>query len=227
MARFLPPLWLLGAVLYTAGTLLFVHAIKAEPEPGALIIPINESIRAKQTPADDARAALPPLPRPPLHGPQPGEMAEVAGYMAVVRAHPSQSAHVLAGYPVGQPFRVIARDGAFARVQDLGSGQLGWIRVSALGPYMDGYRRRPVIAAPLVAAAPQTMVVAQAPAPQVEAVAPETPAAAASARKPFALGPAPAPAESPVDTKTSDRPVRVAQDDSLASIMQRAFSGAH
>jgi hypothetical protein len=227
MARILPSLWLLGAALYTAGTLVLVQPFHSELEPGSLIIPINETIKAKQPPADDARAALPPLPRPELGRLRTGQWVQVVGYTAVVRAVPAMSGHVLAGYPVGQPFRVLVQDGDFVRVQDLRSGQLGWIRKASLGPYTDGYRQRRVVMTPQLAAAPQVtapQVVAQ----RVVAAVPETPAASVwRGPKPFALGPAPGPSESSIDTAKRDRALRVSQDDSLASIMQRAFSGAH
>lgn len=234
MARILPSLWLLGAVLYTAGTLVLVQPFHSELEPSSLIIPINETIKAKQPPADDARAALPPLPRPELGLLRTGQWVQVVGYTAVVRAVPARSGHVLAGYPVGQPFRVLVQDGDFVRVQDLRSGQLGWIRKASLGPYTDGYRQRRVVLAPHVPAAPQ-VTAPQVTAPQVVAqrvvaAVPETPTASVRrGPKPFALGPAtaPEPSESSIDTAKRDRRLRVAQDDSLTSIMQRAFSGAH
>jgi hypothetical protein len=74
------------------------------------------------------------------------EWAQVAGYSAVVRSKPEASAPVLFGYPVGRPVRVLERKSGFAHVQDLGSGQLGWIKEAALAPYFGGYRERGVAA---------------------------------------------------------------------------------
>jgi hypothetical protein len=51
---------------------------------------------------------------------------------------------VLSAYPAGQQLRVIAREAGFARVQDLASGQLGWIEESSLAPLIRGYRVREV-----------------------------------------------------------------------------------
>ena len=225
MARYLPPLWLLGAVLYTAGMLLFVQPFQAGTEPGSLIIPINESFKAKQPPAKDARAALPPLPRPEIGHFRLGQWVQVARYTAVLRDIPG-SGHVLAGSPVGEPFRVIALNGDFARVQDLGSGQFGWIRKADLSSYTDGYRPRRVTFAPQVAAA--TPVTAPQPAERQIAAVPAQSAPSAGRRpEPFTLGPAPTEEPPEPDTPNSRKPLHVALDDSLGSIMQRAFGGAH
>lgn len=224
MARNLSSSWLFGAILYAAGTLLFVQPFGAGTESGSLIIPINETIEAKQPPAGDARAALPPLPRPEIGHFRLGQLVQVARYTAVLRDVPG-SGHVLAGSPVGEPFRVIALNGDFARVQDLGSGQFGWMRKSDLTPYTDGYGPRGVTLAPLVAAATPTAT----PSPVAEQkVAAAVPAQAvpAAQQRPYTLGPAPAETQEG-DQPDSQKPVRVALDDSLGSIMQRAFRGAH
>jgi len=214
----------MGAVLYAAATLLVVQASGRETEPGVVIIPINESVQAKQPAITDARAELPPLPRPEIGQLRLGQWVEVAHYTAILRAFPGSPGHVLGGYPVGEPFRVLALKGDYVRVQDLGSGQLGWVERTALGPYMGGYRKRRVLPSAPQVEEPQATVVAQA----SQTVEPEKPAASSrGGRKPFALGPAPAaPAAQPVAAKTQ-RPLRVAQDDSLTAIMQRAFGGAH
>jgi len=224
MARYLPPLWLFGAVLYTAGTLLLVQPFPAGTEPGSLIVPITETIKAKQPPAEEAQAALPPLPRPEIGHFRLGQWVQVARYTAVLRDMPGSSGHVLGGAPVGEPFRVVALDGDFARVQDLGSGQFGWMQKSDLGSYTDGYRPRHVTFAPqVVAAASATALPAS-----EQKIAAAVPAQAAPQlqQHPYTLGPV---AEESLERDTSDsqKPVRVALDDSLGSIMQRAFRGAH
>jgi len=255
MARLLPFFWLPGAVLYTAGTLLLVQPPTGDGSPSQS--PSNETIKAKQppavveegpakpaanaphpfasekgesSPADTVIAGLPPLPRPEPRALRPGQWVEVVDYTAVVRSQPAVSASVLAGSPVGQAFRVIARDGGFARVQDLGSGQLGWIRETSLAPYMGGYRQRRVATATQMAAAPQILTVPQmTEAPQVAAATPQRPDALSQrrGREPFALAPSTAaePGGSAIDTNAREQPVLVAQRDSLNSIMQRAFSG--
>jgi hypothetical protein len=257
MARSVPSLFLTGAVLYAAGTLLAV----APPVDTLLVLhppasPINETVRAKTPAVDDHSAgktgsvapadgtvtgSLPPLPRPPLSGPdrlKRGQWVEVVGYMAVARAEPAPSGYVLAGYPVGQPFRVIAQRNGFVRVQDLRSGQMGWIRETSLTPYT-GYPRHatpppiliakapPVTAAPEVPSAPPVMLAAAMPQP--------APVTVRRGREPYALGPAAEakpeaspPETSPPETEKRGRFWRVAarpQGDSFPALMQRAFSG--
>lgn len=252
MARSVPSLFLTGAVLYAAGTLLVVA-----PPADTLVVhppasPINESVRAKQpatddlsagkagsvTPADDTvTGALPPLPRPPLYGPdrlKQGEWVEVVGYMAVARAEPGASAPVVSGYPVGQPFRVVAQKDGFVRVQDLRSGQLGWIRETSLTPYT-GYPRHATPPPILVAkvAPPETVEPELPSAPPVTLAAADPkpdPVPVRHGRAPYALGPVPVsePAASPPEPAKPERLWRVAarpEGDSFPALMQRAFSG--
>ena len=90
------------------------------------------------------------------------EWAQIAGYTTVGRLHPSSTSPVLFAYSVGRPLRVISREGGFARVQDLGSGQLGWVRETSLAPFTGGYRQREErVAEPVVAAAPPAATVAE------------------------------------------------------------------
>jgi hypothetical protein len=82
------------------------------------------------------------------------EWAQIAGYTAMGRLHPSSASPVLFAYSVGRPLRVLSREGGFARVQDLGSGQLGWVEEASLAPFTGGYRQpEPRVAEPVVAAA--------------------------------------------------------------------------
>jgi hypothetical protein len=172
MRGLLPSLWLLGAGLYTASLLALLQPFADEdwPQPR----PVNETVAAKSPPAVTAQALgdIPPVlaarPATPRVKPRQ-EWVEVAGYTAMVRSRPSPDAAPLRAYTPGKPLRVIAREGAYARVQDLGSGQLGWIEQASLAPYSGGARRRPPRPAEaLVAAAPA--------APQaVEAVAEPVP----------------------------------------------------
>jgi hypothetical protein len=81
---------------------------------------------------------------------------------------------VISAYPIGQQLRVIARESGFARVQDLGSGHLGWIAEAALVPRMRGYRvREPAPAEPQVVAAAE-----RSPPPRAEPAAPHIKVAA-------------------------------------------------
>ena len=47
-------------------------------------------------------------------------------------ASPSSSASVMYGFPAGRPFRLIGREGSFAKIQDVKSGATGWIDETAL-----------------------------------------------------------------------------------------------
>ncbi len=136
-------------------------------------------------------------------------------------------------YSVGQPLRVIAREGDFVRVQDLGSGQLGWVKETAIAPFTGGYRlREPTVAAPVVAMAEPAATVET---PQVaEAV---TPVAVKKVRQRRKDGVAAQPHEAAVAAVEPaarglfrwrrDQVQRVAygsEDNSVAAIMRRAFS---
>jgi hypothetical protein len=91
---------------------------------------------------------------------------------------------------------------------------------------MDGYRPRRVTLQ--VAAAAPTATPSRVAEPKVAAAVPAKPLPV-SQRQPYALGPAPeAETQAPAaETQENARqPLRVALDDSLGSIMQRAFGGA-
>src|SRR5262249_55641761 len=140
MTRLFPSLWLLGAALYAAATLLLTRPFLdvAPVSPAAA----HETGVAKQPRRLAAEFGTPKL---PASSPEPTPTAAAAnasaepatkprnqwvaivGYTAVIRAEPSASAPVLTAFPVGHALRVIAREGDFARVQDLSSGQLGWV----------------------------------------------------------------------------------------------------
>ncbi|MGH6735989.1 MAG: hypothetical protein ACRECX_07915 [Methyloceanibacter sp.] len=213
------------------------------PARGAAVTPDPaetpaEPQKSSELPADTVIAGLPPLPRPEPRVLQPGEWAEVVGYTAISRARPASSSYVLAGYPVGQPFRVLAREGEFVRVQDLRSGQLGWIKQSSLAPYT-GYARRYapppptyVAMAPAISLQPEFETEAEAVEPQavaaMAAVA-EEPQGLRDQRRPYTLGPVAEaePAASAIEAKPG-RVWRVAvqpKGDGFPALMQRAFSG--
>jgi hypothetical protein len=168
------------------------------------------------------------------------EWAQIAGYTTVGRLHPSSTSPVLFAYSVGRPLRVISREGGFARVQDLGSGQLGWVRETSLAPFTGGYRQREQrVAEPVVAAAPPEAAVAE---PIIAAVAVEPESAAVVT--PVALKKAP-PRSPAVAAKPGKQTVAAAepaprglfrrkrnqvqhvalggQSTGVAAIMQRAF----
>ena len=102
------------------------------------------------------------------------EWVQVASFTTVVHARPSSSSPVISAYPIGQELRVIARESGFARVQDLGSGHLGWITKAALVPRMRGYRLREQMPAE-----PQIVAAAEpSPPPRAEPAAPHIKVAA-------------------------------------------------
>ncbi len=166
MSRFLVCVWLAGAVLYTAATLLLAQSLQGHGMSPDLAV--NETVRAKHP---FAKEVILPLTLPPEAATKRRiEWVQAARYMAVVRAQPSAASPVLFASTYGRPLRVIGREADFVRVQDLGSGQLGWIEARAISRYVGGYRQREVTPAVVVAgsqvsseATPQAMLVATAP----------------------------------------------------------------
>jgi len=170
MRGLLPSVWLLAAALYAVSLLSLTQPFSGDeawPAPP----PANETVVAKRP------LSLAPAPKPDLEGeaslvlavaaPVPApkierrdEWVQIAGYTTVVRSRPSSTAPALFAYSVGRPFRVIAREAGFVRVQDLGSGQLGWIEESSLVPFVGGYRQREqrVVEPQVAVAEPQAAV---------------------------------------------------------------------
>ena len=128
----LPSVWLIGAALYTA---LILFLIRPSSEEWPTPPPNGETVRAKQPVASVAAVTEPKVERR-------NEWVQVAAYTTVVRSRPSLAAPVLLAYSAGRPLRVIAREAGFVHIQDLGSGQLGWVKEGALGPFVGGYRER-------------------------------------------------------------------------------------
>jgi hypothetical protein len=168
----------LAAALYTALILVLSRpAIEEWPLPPR----VDETVVVKQPPksaglifTDDilrkqaaatAAAAAPPAP-------WRDEWAQIAGYTATGRLHPSSASPVLFAYSVGRPLRVLSREGGFARVQDIGTGQLGWVEEASLAPFTGGYRQpEHRVTEPVVAAAkPLATVAAAEPAAETMAV---------------------------------------------------------
>jgi hypothetical protein len=167
MRRLLPSVWLLAAALYTALILVLSRpaiedwplpprvdetvVVKQPPRSAGLIF--TDEILLKQT----ATAAPASMPQAPWRD----EWAQIAGYTAMGRLHPSSASPVLFAYSVGRPLRVLSREGGFARVQDLGSGQLGWVEEASLAPFTGGYSQpEHRVAEPVVAAAESVVTVA-------------------------------------------------------------------
>lgn len=180
MRRLLPSVWLLAAALYTALILVLSRpAIEEWPLPPR----VDETVVVKQSPRSagliftdeillkqTAAAAPAPVPQAPWRD----EWAQIARYTAMGRLHPSSTSPVLFAYSVGRPLRVLSREGGFARVQDLGSGQLGWVKETSLAPFTGGYRQpEDRVAEPVVAAAePVAIMAAVEPPATVAAVEP-------------------------------------------------------
>jgi hypothetical protein len=238
MRGLLPSVWLLGAALYTA-LILFLSQPVSEAWP--LPPPANETVRAKQPlkavkldpdvegPLEQAVAT--PTTEPRIE--RRNEWVQVAGYTTVGRSQPFSASPVLFAYSVGRPLRVIAREDGFVRVQDLGSGRLGWVKETSLIPFFGGYRQRPgPVAEPLVAAAEPEAAVAKSheppvvtqlaakrvPQPRNAAIAAQPPKANVAAIEPGTRG----------YRRKRNQVQHVALDSQgsgVAAIMQRAFRG--
>lgn len=168
MRALLPSVWLLGAALYTGSILSLLHPFSGDedwPAPP----PLRESVVAKAPPevtiqaldAGGSQLLLAALPAK-AKAERRNEWVQVGAYTTVARSRPSAEAHPLEAYAAGHAFRVLAREGRFVRVQDLGNGHFGWIEASALVPFNGGYRlRQTPAAAPLVAAAEPSVQAAE------------------------------------------------------------------
>lgn len=259
MRGLLPSVWLLAAALYAVSLLSLIQPFSgndAWPAPP----PANETVVAKQPLSlalkpdpialkpDPEGTGAPVQAAAPAIEPKPerrNEWVQVAGYTTVVRSRPSSASPVLLAYSVGRPFRVIAREAGFVRVQDLGSGQLGWIEESSLVPFVGGYRQREqqVVEPQVVAVAEPQATVAKPQAtvakPLVAAAKPKTYAVAAKkVQQPRNEAvPARAKKETVVVVETGDRGQfrkkrdriqRVAlggRNTGLAAMVDRAFRG--
>ena len=82
--------------------------------------------QAEQTDEADEQAEQPESPG--------SGMILVSRQPIAMLASPSSSAPATYGFPAGRPFRLIGRDGGFAKIQDLKSGASGWIDEAALAP---------------------------------------------------------------------------------------------
>jgi hypothetical protein len=179
MRGLLPSVWLLGAALYSVSVLFLTKPFTSEenwPAPS----PTNETVVAKQPAQSIYRPLVTAFAGPRIEPvafvtasqpklERPDEWVQIAGYTTMVRARPSISAPVLSAYAVGRPLRVLAREGGFVRVQDLGSGKLGWVAEASIAPFT-GDNRRPADAMPipqLVASAAPQALAPQLAAPQV------------------------------------------------------------
>jgi hypothetical protein len=254
MRGLLPSVWLLLAGLYTASLLTLIQPFSfAEDWPTPP--PINETVRAKEP----QPAALPPpaeaaassvqrvslvAPVAPKGVKRQDQWARIGDYTTVARAEPTTIAPVLFAYIPGLPLRVIAREGGFAHVQDLGSGQYGWVKESALAPFTGGDRQREDVAPQpeVVASAAPASVPEQVAAPK--AVAPPAPVAktvvvaakklqpprsdAAAARPDKETVAAAEPEQRGFFGLRRNRPQRIAlsgNGSSFAGIINRAFGG--
>lgn len=174
-----------------------------QPQP-----PAPETAAAPPTPpAPAAQPSAPVEQAAPAEPTQPADAVEQAseepdlpgqGMILVSRqpvamlASPSADASAMYGFPAGRPFRVIGREGNYAKIVDLKSGASGWIEAAALAPPP----RAPTAAAP---SKPQ-------PASRTTGGAPSDPKPKPAAKKGSSQAAAdPAPAE-PSQPQTRDRP---------------------
>jgi len=246
MRGLLPSVWLLAAALYAASLFSLIQPFSGDeawPAPP----PANETVVAKQPlslapkpdPEGEASLVLAAAPVPPPKIERRDEWVQVAGYTTVVRAEPTTASPVLFAYAVGRPLRVIAREGGFARVQDLGSGQFGWVKESSLVPFVGGYRQREQqMVEPQVAVAEPQATVAK---PLVAVAKPRTYAAVAKKVEQPRIDAIAARAKNKKETvavvetgdrglsrKKRDRIQRVAlggRNTGLAAMVDRAFRG--
>jgi hypothetical protein len=184
MRAVLPSVWLLGAALYTTSILSLTKPFASDEEYWPAPPPVRETVVAKQPLLTAAQAeaslilAAAVVPKPKAE--RRDEWVQVAGYTTVVRSRPSADAPPLYAYAVGRALRVIAREGHFVSVQDLGSGQLGWIEEASLVPFFGGYRQREPMPQPQVVAVATPPVIATPPAIATLAPATAEPVVAAS-----------------------------------------------
>jgi hypothetical protein len=149
MRGLLPSVWLLAAALYAVSLLSLIQPFSGidvwpVPPPANETVVVKRPLAMAPQPAAQEEAVLvlaaAVAPEPKIE--RRNEWVQIAGYTTVVRSRPSSTAPALFAYSVGRSFRVIAREAGFVRVQDLGSGQLGWIEESSLVPFVGGYRQR-------------------------------------------------------------------------------------
>ncbi|HZP09665.1 SH3 domain-containing protein [Methyloceanibacter sp.] len=238
MSRLLPLLWLLSAAVFGAAALLITQPpIDGLPVSAAVA---HETVVAKRMPSLAAEPANPQLPVVPQAAtadsggaePQPiekprNEWAAIIGYTAVIRAEPSGSAPVVTAYPIGHALRVIERRGDFARVQDLSSGQLGWVSAASIGAFVPGYRERETPLMPLLVAQTNTAPLKAVPPKIVEPIASHDAVAATARPKAETVAVAQSLNHPPI-VRASLKPQRVAQnqaDGGVAALVERAFSG--
>ncbi|HEX2447923.1 MAG TPA: hypothetical protein VHK26_07025 [Methyloceanibacter sp.] len=192
MRGLLPSVWLLGAALYSVSVLFLTKPFTSEetwPAPS----PTNETVVAKQPAQSIYRplvtafagpriepVAFVTVSQPKLE--RPDEWVQIAGYTTMVRARPAASAPIVSAYAVGRPLRVLAREGGFVRVQDLGSGKLGWVVEASIAPFTDGYRKPDA-----VTPAPQVVASAAPQAPVPQLAAPQVAAPRVASIKPQAV----------------------------------------
>ncbi len=238
MKWLLPLLWLAAAAVCAAAALLTAQPV-LDGRP-VLAAVAHETVVAEQMPSLAPQSVKPELPVAPEaavpdSAAEPRPMAKrtewvaIVGFTAVVRSEPSARAPVVTAYPVGHALRVIDRRGDFARVQDLSSGQLGWVSAASIGAFLPGYREREAPLVQLVAASAQTDAAPHGPTKLAAAQPSPSHAAVAAPARPKAVTVALAePLDHPAIMHASLKPQRVAENeahDGMTAIVERAFSG--
>jgi hypothetical protein len=111
----------------------------AAPPPSAATPTVETTEPAAETAPPAQGADVAPSEQAEQSGTEPPELPD-SGMILVSRkpvevlASPSASAPTMYGFPAGRPFRVIGREGDFAKILDLKSGATGWIDAAALAP---------------------------------------------------------------------------------------------
>ena len=98
---------------------------------------IRNFVQHPALPLKDEQAADEPALYPdadPVIQAEGAELATIGNSAAVIRAAPSASAAQLFAFPFGRRVRVGERENGFAKIEDLGSGEVGWVEETALGP---------------------------------------------------------------------------------------------
>jgi len=112
----------------------------ASPAQDTVQSPAPHTIRSSvpHPPKDEQTADL-DEPHPAAHPvsdipPEGAELAAIGTNAAVIRVAPSATAAQLFAFPLGRRVRVGERENGFAEIEDLGSGEVGWVEEAALGP---------------------------------------------------------------------------------------------
>jgi len=119
-----------------------ISGTQADSPPGSPApSPIQSSVPLPALPPENEQAV--DLDGPALHPaaapvsdtiPERAELAAIGTSAVVIRVAPSATAAQLFAFPLGRRVRVGERENGFAEIEDLASGEVGWVEEAALGP---------------------------------------------------------------------------------------------